>query len=51
MRFQKFVGLVAAAVAAATPAFASDVWNDTGAAYIDAMLQYSRLDDKRISKR
>jgi OOP family OmpA-OmpF porin len=49
MRFQKFVGLVAA-VAAATPAVASDVWNDTGAVYIDAMLQYSLLDDKRISK-
>ena len=50
MKFKKFVGLVAAAVAAATPAIASDVWDDTGAAYIDAMLQYSLLDDKRISK-
>jgi OmpA-OmpF porin, OOP family len=50
MRFKKFVGLVALAVATATPAVASDVWNDTGAAYIDAMLQYSLLDDKRISK-
>jgi OOP family OmpA-OmpF porin len=50
MRFQKLFGLVAAAVAAATPAAASDVWNDTGATYIDAMLQYSLLDNKRISK-
>jgi OmpA-OmpF porin, OOP family len=50
MKFIRYVGLVAAALALATPAFASDVWEDTGATYIDAMLQYSLLDDKRISK-
>jgi OOP family OmpA-OmpF porin len=50
MKFIRYVGLVVAALALATPAFASDVWDDTGATYIDAMLQYSLLDDKRISK-
>jgi OOP family OmpA-OmpF porin len=50
MRGLQFVGLVAIAIAVSTPALASDVWNDTGATYIDAMLQYSLLDDKRISK-
>lgn len=46
----RYVGLVAAAIAVTTPALAGDVWNDNGAVYIDAMLQYSLLDSKRISK-
>jgi OmpA-OmpF porin, OOP family len=46
----KFVGIVAATIAVTTPGLAGDVWNDTGATYIDAMLQYSLLDQKRISK-
>ena len=50
MKGQQLIGLVAAAMAVSTPALASDVWNDTGATYIDAMLQYSLLDDERISK-
>jgi len=50
MKFIRDVGVVVAALALATPAFASDVWDDTGATYVDAMLQYSLLDDKRISK-
>jgi OOP family OmpA-OmpF porin len=50
MKGQQLIGLVAAAMAVSTPALASDVWNDTGATYIDAMLQYSLLDDKRISR-
>src|SRR5580698_8390855 len=50
MKCFKFVGLVVTAVAVTTPVLAADVWNDTGATYIDAMLQYSLLDDKRISK-
>jgi OmpA-OmpF porin, OOP family len=50
MKCFRFVGLVVAAVAVTTPVLAADVWNDTGATYIDAMLQYSLLDDKRISK-
>jgi OmpA-OmpF porin, OOP family len=50
MKCLNFVGLVAAATASVSPALAGDVWNDTGAVYIDAMLQYSLLSDKRISK-
>jgi OOP family OmpA-OmpF porin len=50
MKFNQHAGVVAAAFALTTPALASDVWNDTGATYVDAMLQYSLLDDKRISK-
>jgi OmpA-OmpF porin, OOP family len=50
MKCLKFVGLIAAANVLLGPALAGDVWNDTGAVYIDAMLQYSILDDKRISK-
>jgi OmpA-OmpF porin, OOP family len=50
MKCLRFVGLIAAANALFSPALAADVWNDTGAVYIDAMLQYSILDDKRISK-
>jgi OOP family OmpA-OmpF porin len=46
----KFFGLIAAVSAVTTPALAVDVWNDTGAVYIDPMLQYSILDNKRISK-
>ena len=46
----RYAGLVAACIAVSAPSLASDVWNDTGATYIDAMAQYSLLDDKRISK-
>jgi len=46
----KFIGFIAAASAISTSALAGDVWNDTGAVYIDGMLQYSILDDKRDSK-
>jgi OmpA-OmpF porin, OOP family len=49
MKVLQLVGLVAAA-AVSMPVPAADVWNDTGATYIDAMLQYSLLDHKRISK-
>jgi OmpA-OmpF porin, OOP family len=50
MRCFRFIGSVAAVVAVTSPAPAGDIWNDTGATYVDAMLQYSLLDDKRISK-
>ncbi len=50
MKIIRYAGLVAAGIAVSAPALASDVWNDTGATYIDGMLQYSLLDDKRISK-
>jgi OmpA-OmpF porin, OOP family len=50
VKYLKFFGLIAAVSAVTTSALAADVWNDTGATYIDAMLQYSLLDDKRISK-
>jgi OOP family OmpA-OmpF porin len=50
VKYLKFFGLIAAVSAATTSALAADVWNDTGAVYIDAMLQYSLLDQKRISK-
>jgi OOP family OmpA-OmpF porin len=46
----KFFGLIAAVSVVTTPALAVDVWNDTGAVYIDPMLQYSILDNKRIAK-
>jgi OmpA-OmpF porin, OOP family len=46
----KYLGLIAAVSVVATRALAVDVWNDTGAVYIDPMLQYSILDNKRISK-
>jgi OmpA-OmpF porin, OOP family len=49
MKFLRFAGLLLV-TAAAAPAFAADVWNDTGAVYFDPMLQYSILDQKRISK-
>jgi OOP family OmpA-OmpF porin len=49
MKYIQYVGSVAAALALTVPALASDVWEDTGATYVDAMLQYSLLDDKRIS--
>jgi OmpA-OmpF porin, OOP family len=45
-----FFALIAAVSLVTTPAIAGDVWNDTGAVYLDGMLQYSILDDKRISK-
>jgi OmpA-OmpF porin, OOP family len=50
MKSIQYVALVAAAFALTTRALAGDVWNDTGAVYIDPMLQYSILDNKRISK-
>ncbi|HEY6621925.1 MAG TPA: OmpA family protein [Steroidobacteraceae bacterium] len=50
MKINRYAGLVAVGIAASAPAVASDVWNDTGATYIDAMGQYTLLDDKRISK-
>src|SRR5579862_4006735 len=52
MKFLRFSGflLITAIVAPSGRALAADVWDDTGAAYIDAMLQYSLLDNKRISK-
>ncbi len=46
----KFFALIAAVSVMTTPAIAGDVWSDTGAVYVDGMLQYSLLDDKRISK-
>ncbi len=42
--------MVTAAAVPGAQALAADVWNDTGAIYIDGMLQYSLLDDKRIFK-
>jgi len=45
----KFLVILAAA-SVTRPVAAADVWNDTGAIYIDALLQYSVLDDRRISK-
>lgn len=50
MKIIRYAGLVAAGIAVSASSLASDVWNDTGATYIDAMAQYSLLDDKRISK-
>jgi len=50
VKYPKVFGLIAAVSAATTPAIAADVWNDTGAVYIDPMLQCSILDSKRISK-
>jgi OmpA-OmpF porin, OOP family len=50
VKYLKVFGLIAAVSAATTAAIAADVWNDTGAVYIDPMLQYSILDSKRISK-
>jgi OOP family OmpA-OmpF porin len=46
----KFLVLIAAVSVVTIPAIAADVWTDTGAVYVDGMLQYSLLDDKRISK-
>jgi OOP family OmpA-OmpF porin len=50
MNCLKSLGLIAAVTVITTPALASDVWNDTGSVYLDAMLQYTILDDKRVSK-
>jgi OmpA-OmpF porin, OOP family len=50
VKYLKVFGLIAAVSAATTPAIAADVWSDTGAVYIDPMLQYTLLDSKRISK-
>jgi OOP family OmpA-OmpF porin len=50
MKSIQYVALFTAAFALTAPALAGDVWNDTGAVYIDPMLQYSILDNKRISK-
>jgi OOP family OmpA-OmpF porin len=46
----KFLVLIAAVSVVTIPAIAADVWTDTGAVYVDGILQYSLLDDKRISK-
>jgi OmpA-OmpF porin, OOP family len=46
----KFLVLIAVVSVVTIPAIAADVWTDTGAVYVDGMLQYSLLDDKRISK-
>jgi OOP family OmpA-OmpF porin len=46
----KFFAFIAAASVITTTASAGDVWSDKGAVYLDGMLQYSILDDKRISK-
>ena len=50
MKCLSFVGLIAAAGAATSPALAADVWNDTGAVYVSPMLQYTILDHKRDFK-
>jgi OmpA-OmpF porin, OOP family len=50
MQCARLLGLIAAAGAVFGPVRAADVWNDTGAVYLDAMVQYTILDDKRISK-
>jgi OmpA-OmpF porin, OOP family len=50
MKCFRSLGVIAAVSVITTPAFASDVWNDTGAVYLDGMLQYTILDDKRVSK-
>jgi OmpA-OmpF porin, OOP family len=49
-KYLRFITLIAAVSVVTTPAIAGDVWSDTGAVYLDGMLQYSLLDDKRISK-
>jgi OOP family OmpA-OmpF porin len=46
----KFLVLIAAVSVVTIPAIAADVWTDTGAVYVDGILQYSLLNDKRISK-
>jgi hypothetical protein len=43
-------GFLAAAGAAGSSALAADAVPETGSWYIDPMLQYSLLDDRRISK-
>jgi OmpA-OmpF porin, OOP family len=50
LKWYALVGVAAASIAVAAPGAAADVWDDTGAVYIDPMLQYSILDDRRLSK-